>query len=90
MAKLAAECDAIVVVGSPQSANTRRLAEIAGRMRPVFFAESAASLDPAAFAGFRTVGVAAGASTPDADIAGVRDLLENAIGANPRQGAEQP
>ncbi len=90
LTKLAEECDAIVVVGSPHSANTRRLAEIAGRSRPVFLAEDATSLDPAAFAHFRTVGLAAGASTPDSDISAVRGFLEKLNCQDCRQGQESP
>lgn len=62
---LAAQCDAIVVVGSPASANTGRLHRLAAALRPAFLVDSAADLRPADFAAFRTVGLTAGASTPD-------------------------
>lgn len=63
---LARTCDAVVVVGGRNSANTRRLAEIAAASgQPTFHVETAAELPLEAFAVFKTVGVTAGASTPD-------------------------
>ncbi|WP_309474827.1 4-hydroxy-3-methylbut-2-enyl diphosphate reductase [Dissulfurirhabdus thermomarina] len=64
--RLAAECDAVVVVGGRQSANTRRLAEIAEETgRAAFAVETDRDLDRAALSRFRRVGVTAGASTPN-------------------------
>ena len=73
---LAARVDAIVVVGSPTSANSRRLAEIASRLRPTLLVRDADDLRPADFAAARTVGLTAGASTPDDTIQAVRQWLE--------------
>lgn len=75
LSSLAEKCDAIVVVGSPASANTRRLAELASRLCPAFVADGPDDLDPAAFAGFSAVGLTAGASTPDSVIAAVEARL---------------
>lgn len=62
---LGGKVDAIVVIGGRGSANTRRLAELArGMGKPVFLVEDEDELDPAALAGFTSVGVTAGASTP--------------------------
>ena len=63
--ELAARVQAMVVAGGKSSGNTRRLAELA-RMRgvPTVHVETADELDPADFAGVRTVGLTAGASTP--------------------------
>ena len=62
--ELAKSVDAMVVVGGRNSANTRRLAEIARETRrPAIHVETAAEL-PADVASYRTVGVTAGASTP--------------------------
>jgi 4-hydroxy-3-methylbut-2-enyl diphosphate reductase len=72
---LAARCDAIVVVGSPESANTQRLFRLASDRRPAFVVDSAAQIRPADFASFRTVGLTAGASTPDDLIAEVEASL---------------
>jgi len=61
-------CDrvqAIVVVGGRNSANTKRLGEIAAsKGRPVFLVETEEELDFEALGKFDTVGVTAGASTP--------------------------
>ena len=75
LGELAASCDAIVVVGSPESANTQRLFRLASALRPAFVVDSASQLRPADFAAFRTVGLTAGASTPDSLIAEVESAL---------------
>jgi (E)-4-hydroxy-3-methyl-but-2-enyl pyrophosphate reductase len=63
--ELAADCDALVVVGGRHSANTCRLAEIAREAgKAAFHVESAEELDTEALAGFERIGVTAGASTP--------------------------
>ena len=63
--EIAARVQAMVVAGGKSSGNTRRLAELA-RMRgvPTVHVETADELNPADFAGVRTVGLTAGASTP--------------------------
>ncbi|MFH7325067.1 4-hydroxy-3-methylbut-2-enyl diphosphate reductase [Desulfurivibrio sp. C05AmB] len=59
------EVDALVVVGGRNSANTKRLAEIAAGLNcPVFLVETEDELDPAKLRGYQCVGVTAGASTP--------------------------
>lgn len=75
LAALAAACGAIVVVGSPESANTQRLAALASRLRPTVVADRAEALDPADFAGVETAGLTAGASTPDDLIAEIEARL---------------
>lgn len=67
--ELAGEVDLMVVVGGRESANTRHLAEVS-RERGVetYHVESAAEIDAAWLRGREKVGVAAGASTPDAVI----------------------
>src|SRR5207248_2579175 len=62
---LAQEVDVVIAVGGYESANTRHLAELAAQYCPSHHIERAAELDPAWFAGVQTVGVTAGASTPD-------------------------
>ncbi len=68
--------DALIVVGGGKSANTARLANIGRKyLDKVFLIETAAEIDRDALAGVRTVGVAAGASTPDATVGEVMDAL---------------
>jgi 4-hydroxy-3-methylbut-2-en-1-yl diphosphate reductase len=67
--ELARGVDLMVVVGGRESANTRHLAEVS-RERGVetYHVESAAEIEASWLRGRETVGVAAGASTPDAVI----------------------
>ncbi len=62
---IAPRVDALVVIGGRNSANTRRLAEIAtGLGTPAHHVETAAELPVDELRGLRKVGVTAGASTP--------------------------
>ncbi len=73
---LAREVDAVVVVGGKNSANTRHLAEICREIQPrTWHVETEAELRPEWFEGGRTVGLSAGASTPDWVVAGVAGWL---------------
>jgi 4-hydroxy-3-methylbut-2-enyl diphosphate reductase len=73
---LAAEVDAVVVVGGKNSANTRHLAEICRTIQPrTWHVETEAELRPEWFDGCRVVGLSAGASTPDWVVEGVADWL---------------
>jgi 4-hydroxy-3-methylbut-2-enyl diphosphate reductase len=75
--ELARTAEAVVVVGSANSANAQRLRDIAAGMgRPAWLIEDERGLDPAWFAGRAVVGVSAGASTPDKLIRGVIARLE--------------
>jgi 4-hydroxy-3-methylbut-2-enyl diphosphate reductase len=68
--------DLLVVVGGRRSHNTRRLVEIAAAHRkPVFQVEEASELDPEGISRYRTVGLTAGASTPDEVIDAVHRRL---------------
>jgi 4-hydroxy-3-methylbut-2-enyl diphosphate reductase len=60
-----AEVDLILVIGGKRSANTRHLWEICQRYKPSFLIQGASDLRPEWFAGVETVGLTAGASTPD-------------------------
>jgi 4-hydroxy-3-methylbut-2-en-1-yl diphosphate reductase len=74
---LAAEVDAVLVVGGKQSANTRHLAEICSELQPrTYHIETAAEIQADWFKGVETVGVSAGASTPDWVIEDVVSKLE--------------
>lgn len=75
--ELAKSCDAIVVVGGLNSSNTTRLADICKLYcSRTYHIESEHDLDAAWFAGCATVGVTAGASTPEAHIDAVVSALE--------------
>jgi len=75
--ELARSVDAMVVVGGHNSGNTSRLAEICRAVNErVHLVETADELDPAWFRGVHTVGVTAGASTPDEQMAGVVAAIE--------------
>ncbi len=67
--ELAAEVDAVVVVGGRNSANTARLATLCRVIQPrTYHVEAAAELLAEWFAGARRIGVTAGASTPESEI----------------------
>jgi len=67
--ELAASVDAVVVVGGRNSANTTRLASLCRALQPrTHHIETAAELRREWLADVRRVGVAAGASTPQAEI----------------------
>lgn len=71
------ENDVMVIIGSLTSANTCRLTEISRNINPrTYQVASAAELRPEWFTGARTVGVSAGASTPDWIIDEVVEALE--------------
>ena len=62
---LAAQCDAVIVVGDRNSSNTGRLAHICAEHCPcVSLVDCADELDPSAFRGMNHIGITAGASTP--------------------------
>jgi 4-hydroxy-3-methylbut-2-enyl diphosphate reductase len=73
---LAREVDAVVVVGGKNSANTRHLAEICREIQPrTWHVETEDELRPGWFEGCNTVGLSAGASTPDWVVEGVASWL---------------
>lgn len=65
---IAARCDALIVVGAPNSSNSQRLVEVARSegCRRSFLVQRAAELDPASLDGLATIGITAGASAPEA------------------------
>jgi len=77
--QLAREVEAMVVIGGRESANTKRLSEVCARTgTPTYQVEDVDDLSAAWFAGRRTVGVTAGASTPDWVVTRVTDRLREA------------
>lgn len=75
--RLAREVEAVVVVGSNGSANTRALAETCRRLKPTLLVAGAGELDPDFLRRYRTFGVTAGASTPHWMIKEVVERMEN-------------
>jgi 4-hydroxy-3-methylbut-2-enyl diphosphate reductase len=59
------EIDLILVIGGKQSANTRHLWEICREYKPSYLIQGPGDFDSSWFDGVATVGVTAGASTPD-------------------------
>jgi 4-hydroxy-3-methylbut-2-enyl diphosphate reductase len=77
MHRLAAEVDVVVVVGGPDSNNSRKLTELARQLgRRAYQVAGVADLRPEWFAGVGVVGVTAGTSTPENTIEAVRAWLE--------------
>jgi 4-hydroxy-3-methylbut-2-en-1-yl diphosphate reductase len=75
---LAAETDVVIVVGGPESNNSRKLVELArGLGRPAYLVAGVAELRPEWFVDCSLVGLTAGTSTPDATIDEVRAWLES-------------
>lgn len=72
---MAPQCDALVVVGSPNSSNSRRLVEVAVSMGcdNAFLLQNAAALDWSRLEGVSRLGITAGASAPEIL---VRELID--------------
>lgn len=77
---LAADVDAVVVVGGYNSGNTRRLAEIAEQSgKKTLLVEKAEDLSVEELAENRSIGITAGASTPNWIIRQVMQYLEKSL-----------
>lgn len=64
--RLAAESDAMIVIGGAHSSNTRKLYEISKQQCVnTYFIQKLTDLDLNSFKSFRSVGITAGASTPN-------------------------
>lgn len=73
---LAAECDAIFVVGSANSSNSKRLREVACRAGvPAWLIDSAEDIRPSDLAAAQRIGITAGASAPEVLVAAVIERL---------------
>ncbi|MDA8961821.1 4-hydroxy-3-methylbut-2-enyl diphosphate reductase [Congregibacter sp.] len=79
--QLAADCDLMIVVGSPNSSNSNRLRELAERMgAQAFLLDRADEIDPAWLTDKKSIGVTAGASAPEVLVNEVVERLQ-ALGA---------
>ena len=82
---IAARCDAILVVGAPNSSNSQRLVEVARKLgcTKAMLVQRAADIDWARIEGVRTLGVTAGASAPqvlvDEVIAACRECYDATV-----------
>lgn len=75
--EIAGKCDAMLVLGAPNSSNSNRLVEVA-RLHGCpksYMVQRAAEIDWAALSGIKTLGVTAGASAPEVL---VREVIEAA------------
>jgi 4-hydroxy-3-methylbut-2-enyl diphosphate reductase len=74
---VAAEVDAMIVVGAPNSSNSQRLREVAERAgcRVAALVQRASEIDWPAFDGIRRLGVTAGASAPEVLVEEVIDAF---------------
>jgi 4-hydroxy-3-methylbut-2-enyl diphosphate reductase len=78
---MSAQVDVVIVVGSPTSSNSNRLAELARKLgTPGYMVDSADDLLPQWLASCQRVGLTAGASAPEVLVAQVIDRLK-ALGA---------
>ncbi|MBW7850472.1 MAG: 4-hydroxy-3-methylbut-2-enyl diphosphate reductase [Rhodospirillales bacterium] len=79
---IAGRCDALLVIGAPNSSNSRRLVEVASRAGcgRAYLVQRAADLDWQALAEVATLGITAGASAPEVLVeevlAAVRERFE--------------
>jgi 4-hydroxy-3-methylbut-2-enyl diphosphate reductase len=78
VAELARDCDLVLVVGSRNSSNSRRLVEVAERNGcPARLVDDCSEIEPRWLAGAATVGLTAGASAPDRLVMRVLDALRS-------------
>jgi len=78
--RLAGETDFMIVVGGRNSANTRKLFEIVSAVKPAVLVESADELRVDELTNYDTIGITAGASTPDTTIRELIVLLKTYFG----------
>ena len=79
---LAAECDLVIVVGSPNSSNSRRLKEVAvARDIGGYLIDGPEEIDPAWLQGKQHIGVTADASAPEILVRRVVDRIRELTGA---------
>ncbi|UCV02496.1 4-hydroxy-3-methylbut-2-enyl diphosphate reductase [Dechloromonas denitrificans] len=75
---LTEQCDLVLVVGSPNSSNSRRLKEVAiARGVDAYLIDGPDEIDVAWFDGKTRVGVTAGASAPDVLVSRVLERIKN-------------
>jgi 4-hydroxy-3-methylbut-2-enyl diphosphate reductase len=89
--RLAAECDLVLVVGSPNSSNSNRLRELAEKQGvAAHLIDGAQDIDAAWLQGRRQVGVTAGASAPESLVQAVVARLRAAGAESVRELDGEP
>jgi len=89
---LAAQCDLIIVVGSPNSSNSRRLKEVAVALGvPAYLVDGADEIEADWVYGKSSIGVTAGASAPEILVERVVDRIGRLTGGKvfPLSGADE-
>src|SRR6185437_11629288 len=81
--ELALRCDLVLVLGSQNSSNSRRLAEIANSLGPhAHLIDGVAEIDDGWFEGVENVLITAGASAPEDVVQECLDYLQRRFGAS--------
>ena len=76
--QLAAQCDVVIIVGSPNSSNSNRLREVAANLGvPAYLVDRADDINPAWLGDKARIGVSAGASAPEILVDEVIERLES-------------
>lgn len=89
--QLAAQCDALLVVGSKNSSNSNRLRELSELLgTPAYLIDGASDIDPTWVQAKARVGVTAGASAPEILVKQVVERLVSLGGIAPRELPGQP
>jgi 4-hydroxy-3-methylbut-2-enyl diphosphate reductase len=84
--ELAPQADVVLVLGSQNSSNSKRLAEIAGALGPhAHLIDGVSEIQPGWFEGARTVLITAGASAPEDVVHQVIEYLQQTYGASIRE-----
>ncbi|MEA3015711.1 MAG: 4-hydroxy-3-methylbut-2-en-yl diphosphate reductase [Sphingomonadales bacterium] len=89
---IAPRCDALLVIGAPNSSNSLRLVEVAEREgTPARLVGRGAEIDFAWLTGVRTLGITAGASAPELLVREVVDALAERfeVAEEPVEGVEE-
>ncbi len=88
--ELAAHCDLVFVVGSPNSSNSNRLREVAERLgTPAYLIDNARQIDPQWLAGKSRIGITAGASAPEVLVQDVIERLKMLGASGPGENEGQ-
>jgi len=76
---LSRECDLMIVLGSPESNNSRKLADICRKHAETIFIENKSQLDIEKIKSFKSIGIVAGASTPAEKIKEVHKFMNEEL-----------